>query len=84
VLVSRDLAYLVKSSISVAEISRTIRVIPSEVSLGKRDGMPTSCAINTDNLLTISKSSLESRIATLSADKLEQLDDALRYSLGLR
>jgi mRNA interferase MazF len=84
VLVSRDLAYMVKSSITVAEISRTIRVIPSEVSLGKRDGMPTSCAINTDNLLTISKSSLESRIASLSADKLEQLDDALRYSLGLR
>jgi len=44
--------------------------------------MSTSCAINTDNLLTISKSSLESRIASLSADKLEQLDDALRYSLA--
>lgn len=84
VLVSRDLAYMVKSSVTVAEISRTIRVIPSEVSLGRSDGMPRPCAINTDNLVTIQTSSLEERIVSLTKDKLEQLDHALRYSLGLR
>ena len=35
VLLSRDAAYALKSSVTVAEISRTIRGIPSEVPLGK-------------------------------------------------
>jgi mRNA interferase MazF len=83
VLVSRDIAYLVKSSVTIAEVSTVVRAVPSEVALGKRDGMPRPCVVNTDNLVTIEKTLLESRIVSLSATKLEQLDDALRFSLGL-
>jgi mRNA interferase MazF len=83
VLVSRDAAYLVRSSVTVAEVSTVIRSIPSEISLGKRDGMPRPCVINTDNLATIPKAQLESHIVSLTAAKLEQLDDALRFTLGL-
>jgi mRNA interferase MazF len=83
VLVSRDIAYIVKSSVTVAEVSTVVRAVPSEVALGKRDGMPRPCVVNTDNLVTIEKTLLESRIVSLSATKVEQLDDALRFSLGL-
>lgn len=82
-LVSRDAAYLIRSSVTVAEVSTVVRAIPSEVTLGTRDGMPRPCVINTDNLVTIPKALLESHIASLSKAKLEQLDVALQFSLGL-
>jgi mRNA interferase MazF len=83
VLVSRESAYPVRTSVAVAEVSRTIRGIPSEVTLGKRDGLARRCVINTDNLVTIPKAWLDSRIAGLRADKRDALDAALRFSLGL-
>jgi len=82
-LVSREAAYAVRLSITVAEISTVIRGIPSEVSLGARDGMPRPCVINTDNLVTIPRALLETKITSLSVTKTEQLADALRFSLGL-
>jgi mRNA interferase MazF len=82
-LVSRDAAYLIRSAVTVAEVSTVVRAIPSEVTLGTRDGMPRPCVINTDNLVTIPRALLESRIASLSKAKLEQLDVALQFSLGL-
>jgi len=83
VLVSRDAAYMIRLSVTVAEVSTVVRAIPSEVALGKRDGMPRPCVINADNLVTISKALLESHIASLSAAKLDQLDAALQFSLAL-
>jgi mRNA interferase MazF len=83
VLVSRDAAYAIRLSITVAEISTVVRGINSEVPLGTRDGMPRSCVINTDNLVTIPKTLLEARIASLSTAKVGQLDAALQFSLGL-
>ena len=83
VLISRDASYAIRLSITVAEVSTVIRSIPSEVSLGTRDGMPRPCVINTDNLMTIQKAKLESRIVSLSSVKSDELDAALRFSLGL-
>jgi len=45
--------------------------------------MPRSCVINTDNVVTIPKNVLESRIVLLSSEKIEALDAALQYSLRL-
>jgi mRNA interferase MazF len=83
VLLSRDVAYAIRQAITVAEVSTVIRSIPSEVPLGRRDGLPRPCVINTDNLATIPKGLLVARIASLSKLKLEQLEAALRFSLGL-
>ena len=82
-LVSRNAAYMIRSSVTVAEVSTVIRAIPSEVAIGPRDGMPRPCVINTDHLVTIPRTLLESHIASLSKTKLEQLDAALQFSLGL-
>lgn len=83
VLISRATAYAVRTSITVVEVSRTIRGIPSEVLLGPRDGLPTRCVANADNVVTIPKAWLEKRIASLRPDRLAALDDALRFSLAL-
>ena len=83
VLVSRDSSYAVRASVTVVEVSRTVRTIPTEVPLGKREGLPRRCAANADNLLTIPKAWLETPIASLPGDKLEALDAALRFALAL-
>lgn len=83
VLVSRDAAYAIRQAVTIAEISTTIRAIPTEVRLGRRDGLPRPCVINADNLMTIPRARLASQIATLSREKCRQLDAALRFALGL-
>lgn len=83
VLVSRDAAYAVRTSVTVVEVSTTIRGIGSEVPLGARDGLPRKCVANADNVVTIPKTWLDERIAALSAEKVVLLDAALRFSLGM-
>ena len=83
VLISRDSSYAVRSSITVVEVSRTIRAIPTEVPLGKREGLPAKCVVNADNVVTIPKAWLETRVGALSPDKVVGLNDALKFALAL-
>jgi len=84
VLVSRDAAYApVRTRVIVIEVSRTVRSIPSEVALGRRDGLPRHCVANADNVATIPKAWLEERIASLDATRVDELDRALKFALQL-
>jgi mRNA interferase MazF len=83
ILVSRDAAYTVRASLTVVEVSTTVRAIPTEVPLGKRDGMPKACVANADSLVTIPKTWLDQRIAPLRPEKLQALDAALKFALRL-
>ena len=83
VLLSRDEAYRVRSAVTVAELTTTIRNIPVEVPLGPEDGLPKKCVANLDTILTIRKSLLENKAATLSQEKIEQVNDAIRFALDL-
>jgi len=83
VLLSRDEAYSVRSLIITAPVTTRIRRIPSEVPLGTDDGMPQDCVANLDTITTIPKDCLQSRIATLSAKKLREVEAAIRFALGL-
>lgn len=84
VLLSREAAYAVRTSITVVEISTTIRGILSEVELGPRDGLPRLCVANADNLATIPKSLLAERLCALPAAKVTAVEAAIRYSLALK
>jgi len=66
VLLSRDRAIEVRNAVIVAAVSRTVRGIPTEVPLGKKDGMPRKCAVNTDVLFTVPKDFLRERMAVLA------------------
>ena len=83
VLLSRDEAYLVRSSVTVAEITTTIRDIPVEVPLDISDGLSKKCVANLDSIITIPKNLLESHITTLSPEKVEKINEAIKFALDL-
>ncbi len=83
VLVSREEAYLTRQQVIVAPVSTRIRGITAEVSLGLDDGLSRPSAVNLDTLYTINKSRLSTQISSLSRKKMEAIDDALRFALGL-
>lgn len=83
-LLSRNEAYLVWALVTVAPITTRIRHIAAEVPLGAQDGMPKPCVANLDSIVTISKAVLRERIASLDRDKLDAVEGAIRFALGLR
>jgi mRNA interferase MazF len=82
-LLSRDTAYSVRTSATVALITRTIRDIPSEVLLDWRDRMPNRCVVNLDDILTIPMSMIKERITALSGDKMAAVTRAIIFTLDL-
>lgn len=82
-LLSRDEAYLIRDLVIVSPITTRIRGIPAEVPLGPLDGLPRTCVANLDVIYTVPKSNLESRITSLSSDKLRAVDAAIHFGLGL-
>ena len=83
VLISRDEAYSYRELVTIAPVSRRIRHIPAEVTLGPEDGLPQVCAVNLDSLTTIPMSELTHQIANLSDDKIRAVDAAIHFALGL-
>ena len=83
-LLSRDSAYKVRTSITVAMVTRTIRGIPVEVLIGPEEGMPVEGAVNLDNILTIPKSRLRQRITALPSTKMTAVAKAIIFALDLR
>jgi mRNA interferase MazF len=83
VLLSRDSAYHVRAAVTVAPITRTIRNIPVEVLLDQGDGMPARCVVNLDDITTLPKSLVTQRITSLSAEKIRNIDEAIRFALDL-
>ncbi|MFC1946558.1 type II toxin-antitoxin system PemK/MazF family toxin [Chloroflexota bacterium] len=82
-LLSRNEAYLVRELVTVAPVTTRIRNIPSEVPLGLEDGLPKSCVINLDTISTIAKSSLSERLTILNAEKIQAVETALHFALGI-
>jgi mRNA interferase MazF len=84
VVVSRDDTRGRRESTTVAAITTSIRGLPTEVQLDHRDGLAQLCVVNCDELATVRKVDLGRRIGRLSETKVDALDDALRFALGLR
>ncbi len=83
VLLSRDGAYDVRDFIMVAPVTTQRRNIPAEVSLGPEDGLPRASVVNLDTIDTVAKNSLQRQMATLSPEKLQAVEEAIRFALGL-
>jgi mRNA interferase MazF len=82
-LLSRNLAYNIRTSITVALITRTIRSIPVEVPLDIEDGMSSKCVINLDDIITIPKSRLVKQIVALTPEKMQAVNKAVIFALDL-
>ncbi len=81
-VVSRQAAIPVLNAVIVVPATRTVRGIPTEVALGREDGMPDDCALALDNLTTVPKALLTHRIARLRPAKLAELCAALNVAVG--
>ena len=83
VLLSRDEAYAVRELVTVAPVTSRIRRIPTEVSLGRPEGLPRRCVASLDTITTVPKRILATRITALPPPKLAAIERALRFALGL-
>jgi mRNA interferase MazF len=78
---TRSAAIVVLNGVVAAPVTRTVRTIPTEVSLGPGDGMPTECAASFDNLRVVPKAYLVDRICVLDASRLAEACAALRAAV---
>ena len=83
VLLSRNKAYEILTSFTVVTVTRTVRGIPVEVTLGPEDGLPVACAANADSILTIPRRALVERITELAPRKVYALGEAVKFALDL-
>ena len=80
-VMTRSAAIPVLRSVLVAPITRTVRGIPTEVSLGPDDGMPAECAATFDNLRVIPKAYLTEKLCLLNPVRLTEACSALRAAV---
>lgn len=83
-ILTRDSALEYLGEVTVAPITTTIRDIPTEIVLGKSDGMKHDCAINCDHIQTVAKANIGSYITTLPEEKWPQVKHALLFATGFR
>ena len=81
-ILARNSAIGFLNALTVAPITATMRSIPSEVFLGREDGLPTDCAVNLDNVQTVPKANLGSLIASLSSGRMTEVQQAISFALG--
>jgi len=83
VVVTRDSAIPVLRSVCVAVVTSTIRGAPTEVPVGRSEGLNRDSVINCDDLVTASKSVLGRQRGSLGPEATHRLDQALKIALGL-
>lgn len=81
-VLTRAEAVPVLHQVIVAPLTKTIRGIPTEIRLGKDDGMSEECVISFDNLQTTSRRLLSEPITTLSGLRMHEVCRALAIATG--
>jgi mRNA interferase MazF len=81
-LLTRSAAYPYLNKVIVAEITGTIRGIPQELALGKKDGLRRPSVANMDNVHVVPREVIGERIGTLSSGRERDVKRAFGYALG--
>ena len=77
-ILTRNSAISYLTSVTVAQITTTIRRVPSEVLLTPSDdGVLQECVVNAHNLQTIQKDRLGELITQLSAERMREVREAV-------
>lgn len=80
-ILSRTAACSYLNKVIVGEVTSTVRGIPVEVSLGRREGVVVPSVVNLDNIHVVAKARLGDRLGTLSPDREREVKCALGYAL---
>jgi len=81
-LLSRPGSYAYLRSVLAVEITTTVRAIPQEVVLGRREGLPRPCVANFDNLRTVPVSALAEQVGGIANARVAEVKRAMGYALG--
>lgn len=80
-LLTRTTAYAYLNKVIVAEVTSTVRAIPEEVAVGKREGLTRPSVVNLDNVHVVPTALLGERIGGLSHSRHVEVKRALGYAL---
>ena len=83
VILTRDSVANTSGSVVVGLVTRTVRGMPTEVRLGRREGLPMPSVANLDNILTVPRARLIRHMGACSRQKISEIDAALKVALGL-
>jgi mRNA-degrading endonuclease toxin of MazEF toxin-antitoxin module len=73
----------VRASVTVAEVTTTIRGIAAEVGLDTEEtGVDRPSAINCDGIHTVARSSLTKRIGAVDTETMRKVCSSINYALG--
>jgi mRNA interferase MazF len=78
IILTRDAVLENIGSIVVALVTRTIRQLPAEVILGRRQRLPVPWVANLDNILTVPRHCLTRLMGACDAGKIEELNQAIK------
>lgn len=81
-VLTRSSALRFLTRVTIAPISSTIRNSPSEVVLDVGDGLRQRCAVNLDHVMTVPRTGLGRWVASLSADTMARVCEALEFAVG--
>jgi len=76
-VISRDEANAVMRRVMVAPVTRTLRSAPSQLPLGRDEGLPTESVANFDDIASVPKALLVRRLGILGP-RLHELCERLR------
>ncbi|TVQ19673.1 MAG: type II toxin-antitoxin system PemK/MazF family toxin [Spirochaetaceae bacterium] len=71
-------------TVTVAPITSTIHGAPSEVVVGRDEGLKHDSAVNLDHIQTVEQNALHSYLGRLSTAKLREMCRAIGIALGCR
>lgn len=80
-LLTRTAAYEYLAKVVVAEVTTTVRGIPQEVPLGRRDGLERTSVANLDNVHVVPQARLGDVIGVLDDARHREVKRALGYAL---
>ena len=80
-LLTRTPAYQYLAKVVVAEVTTTVRGIPQEVPLGRREGLGRTSVANLDNVHVMPKIRLGDVIGVVDAERHREIKRALGYAL---
>jgi mRNA interferase MazF len=83
VILTRDAVLDSIGGVVVALVTRTVRQLPTEVTLGRRQGLPVACVANLDNVLTVPRGRLKRLMGACDADKVAELNQAIKAAFDV-
>lgn len=83
VILTRDAVVESIGSLVVSLVTRTMRHLPTEVPLGRREGLPQPSVTSLDNILTVPRRRLIRLMGSLSQEKIVELNRTIKVALQI-